>query len=117
MLIDYFDNWKSVTASIEEQSASQNAAGQTTISWDDVVDDETYTVNWWTDTSNETSTNDRFVDQKKGKALIKYDDLSFTPTTDMRFKVESDYYYIIGVDNVAELNDFYVISWRYDNGA
>lgn len=114
-MIDYFNDWAKKTGTFQETTITTNAAGQPVISWSAVTSGSNLDVQFWTDTSNETDVNDRFVDQKKGKMLLKHGII--TPTTKMRFYDGTNYYYIIGVDNVADFDEFYVISWRLDHGA
>ena len=113
LMIEYFDDWAKVTGIFQENTVTTNSAGQVVESWADKG--SSLTVQFWTDSSNETNVNDRFVDQKTGRFLVTYSDIDFTPTTQMRFKVSTTYYYITGVDNVANMDEFYVINWRLQN--
>ncbi len=105
--LDYFTDWAKKTATIKELTTSLNASGQVIESETTIVED--LVINWWTDVSNETNVNDKFVDQATGRALIPPE---YSMNTKMWMEIDSEKYYIIGVDNVAGFGEFTTVDWR-----
>lgn len=107
-MIEYFKDWALKTADIKELTTTVNSSGQ-------VVEGETtiasgLKVNYWTDNSQETNVNDKFVDQATGSMLVK--NSAFTPNTKQWAEIDGKVHYITGVDDVGGLGEFYVLKWR-----
>lgn len=111
-LLGYFVDWQTKTASFEELSTTTNSAGQPVDTWSVISGAESVPVNFWTDSSRKTDVNDRFVDQATGTVLVDPADIDFEPDTTMRMEIDSKYYYIVGVDDVAGFDEVYVLNWR-----
>src|SRR6056297_3460362 len=101
MILDYFDEWKTLTGTFEQKESTTNSAGVPIESWETVTGGEDIEVNYWTDSSRETNVNDRFVDQATGTFLVKPEKISFKPDNTMRFNVDGTYYYVEGFDDVV----------------
>lgn len=108
--LNYFDDWKTTTITVEEQTTTQNAAGVPETEWSSVAED--IEVQFWTESTQETNVNDKFVDQRTGYFLLNPKSIDFTPDNTMRFKIGSEIYYISGVDNIAHFNDVITVAWR-----
>lgn len=107
-MIEYFKDWAKKTADFKELSTTVNSSGQ-------VVESETeiatgLKVNYWTDNSNETNVNDKFVDQATGSILVKYS--AFTPNTQMWAEIDGKKHYITGVNDIGGLGEFWLLTWR-----
>lgn len=103
----YFKDWHTKTADIKKLVTTQDASGVPIESEETVA--AGVSIAYWTNTSRETSTNDKFVDQALGSALLP-------PTTEvdttMWLEIGGVKHYIVGVDDVAGMGDMLVVDWR-----
>jgi hypothetical protein len=106
-MLQEFSDWRTKTITIKQLTTTVNSSGVPIEGESTVVAD--LKVNYWTDVSRETSTNDKFVDQAIGTILVP---TSYTLDTTMWFETDGEKHYITGVDNVAALDKILVVSWR-----
>ena len=71
---------------------------------------------FYVEKSAQTNVNEQFVDDKIGKLVFRYRDLTFTPTIKHKLIYNSQDYFITGVDNVGLQNEVYLLSFRKENG-
>jgi hypothetical protein len=114
-ILDFFDDYSTESVTFYQPTISKNSAGQP-IAGTDTTLQTGVEVHFWIDTSAETNVNDKFVDNIVGSVLVRVSDLTFVPTTKMIFKLDSKTYYIEGVDNIGNEDDFYEIMWRQNLG-
>ena len=110
-MLEYFDSWKKKTATFKQLVIEQNDAGQPVETEESVYED--IEIQWWETSGLVTNTNDSFLNQTVGQAMIKP---GYTITTSMWFEVGTVKHWITNVDEVAAYGDVVVLSWRRENG-
>lgn len=111
-MIGAFADWRTKTADIKQTTTTVDPeTGQPTEGESVVASD--VAINYWTDRSRVTSTNDQFVDQVLGSAILP---ATLTIDTTMWLEIGGVKHYIIGVDDVAGMGDVLVVKWRRAHG-
>lgn len=111
-ILDDFADWLTLTGDVYEKTTTQNAAGQT-VEVNNLLQSG-LTVNFWIDTSKETSQSDKFVNKEVGTILLDPQEVTFTPDTTQYFLVGAIVYLFQGVDNIAEFGEVYKITYTRD---
>jgi len=71
-------------------------------------------IQFWIDSVDESNTNDKFVNQETGRAIV---DSALTIDNTMFFTDgESIKRYVVGVDDIAALGSIKVVKWRRERG-
>lgn len=105
-ILDYFDDWQVYTGTAYQKQETRDSQGRITTSYTEVEAEVLYAA--WVDNSQQTNTDDQFLNQEVGRILIDPADISFTPTVDHKI----DDLFIEGVDNVAGFGEAYVLKYR-----
>ena len=105
-----FADWRTKIAIIKSKTTAVNSSGipentETVIA--------TTEINYWTDNSNESNVNDKFVNQAVGRAILPP---GIIVKTTMLMEIDGVDHYITGVDDVAGLGEITVVKWRRSNG-
>lgn len=111
-MIAEFADWQTKTITIKELTTTVDGDGVPQEGESVVASD--LKVNYWTDVTRETNQNDRFVDQALGTILL---DPGVSVSTAMWFELDGVKHYITGVDDVAGMGEFTVVSWRREYGS
>lgn len=96
-----------------EASIKDPVTGEITKGW---TTEQTVSAGFWTDKSIETDINDKFKDDAIGKIVVDPAELTFTPTIKHRATIDSVVYFIEGVDNIADQDEVYLLTYRKENG-
>ena len=110
LMFTMFSDWRTKTAIIKSKTTAVNSSGipentETVIA--------TTEINYWTDNSNESNVNDKFVNQAVGRAILPP---GIIVKTTMLMEIDGVDHYITGVDDVAGLGEITVVKWRRSNG-
>ena len=110
LMFTMFSDWRTKTAIIKSKTTAVNSSGipentETVIA--------TTEINYWTDNSNESNVNDKFVDQAVGRGILPP---GIIVNTTMLMEIDGVDHYITGVDDVAGLGEITVVKWRRSNG-
>jgi len=103
-----FEDWRTKTADIKRKSVLiDSTTGQPVES--EVTVKSGVKINYWTDRTNVSNVNDKFVNQVVGRALLPP---KLSIDTTMWLEIDGVKHYIVGVDDVAGFSDVLSISWR-----
>lgn len=107
-MTEYFTNWATKTADIKQlQTTVDSSTGQPIESETTVASG--VKINYWTDSTNVSNVNDKFVNQVVGRALLPP---ALSIDTTMWLEIDGVKHYVVGVDDVAGFGDVLSISWR-----
>jgi len=106
-----FADWRTKIAIIKSKTTSVNP--NTGIPEETEATVATVDINYWTDNSNESNVNDKFVNQAVGRAILPP---GIIVKTTMLMEIDGVDHYITGVDDVAGLGEITVVKWRRSNG-
>ena len=107
-MLGAFADWMRKTADIKRNVITTNPETGRPEETEETVESGVQ-IGYWTDSSRETNTNDKFVDQALGSALLPP---SLTVDTTMWLEIDGDKHFVVGVDNVAGFDEVLVVSWR-----
>lgn len=107
--LDDFRDLLNYSATFQVESTTKNSDGVPVKSW---ATDQVVSAGFWTDNSQQTNINEKFVDQKLGTIVVDPNELTFTPTTKHRCEIDGEYYYIEGVDNSVFQGEVYFLKYR-----
>lgn len=103
-----FADWRTKTADIKKAETTVDSdTGQPIES--EVTVKSGVKINYWTDRSNVSNVNDKFVNQVVGRALLPP---KLSIDTTMWLEIDGVKHYVVGVDDIAGFNDVLSISWR-----
>lgn len=107
--LDDFRDLLDKSGTFEIESTIKNSEGVPTKSW---TTEQVVSCGFWTDNSQETNINDKFVDQNIGQIIVDPYDLTFVPTTKHRCSINNTLYYIEGVDDSVNQGEVYFLKYR-----
>lgn len=105
-MLDEFADWAKTTGDfkVEEQTIVDGVPQPKTL----VTKYANKTVNFWTETSEETDQGDKYLDKARGIVLVP---ASWTVTIGYQFVTSDATYKITGVDNYGGLSEVKELTW------